>query len=119
MVNLSLSENPSNVFWVFYDSTSRLGSFAFEVLFALSCEGKQPGRLLFMHHNTEAPPLVCLAGDQGDFDMYCPITFLPRSHCSSSSSIMMLHRRYEVQLFIVLSFVGVRSIYQKSFLWAV
>lgn len=99
--------------------TKHLGSFALEVLFALSCWGQQPCPILFMHHNTEALPLVYLAGDQGDFDVYYPITFLPRSHCPSSSSVVLLHCRYAMQLFSVLSFVGVRSIYQYSFLLAV
>lgn len=102
MVHLSLSENQTNVFSVFYDFTKHLDLLALEVLFALSCEGKQPCRILFMHHDTEAPPLVYLAGDQGDFDMYYPITFLPRSHCSSSSSIMWLQiRGATFQCFII------------------
>lgn len=74
--------------------TKHLCFFALEVFFALSCKGKQPHcPILFMHHGTEALPLVYLAGDQGDFDVYYPITFLPRSHCSSSSSIVLLHCR--------------------------
>lgn len=90
----SLSENQTNVVSVFMSFTKHLCLFALEVLFALSCEGKQPRRISFMHHDTEALPLVYLAGDQGDFDVYYPITFLPRSHCSSSSSVVLLHCRW-------------------------
>lgn len=79
--------------------TKHLGLFALEVLFALSCEGKRSRRILLMHHNTEALPLVYLAGDQGDFDGYYPITFLPRSHCSSSSSLVPLHCRCNFSMY--------------------
>lgn len=78
----------------FMISTKHLCLFAFEVLFALSCLGKQPGPILLMHRNTEALPLVYLVGDQGDFYVYYPITFLPYSHCSNSSSVVLLHCRY-------------------------
>lgn len=96
MKNLSLSENQISAFSVLsiFFFTKHLCLFALEVLFALSCWGKQPGCILFMHHNAEALLLVYLDGDQGDFDVYYPITFLPCSHCSSSSSIVLLHCRY-------------------------
>ena len=43
-------------------------------------------------------------GDQGDFDVCYPITFLLSSpHSLSSSSIVLLHCRYAMQLFSVLS----------------
>lgn len=86
--------------------------FALEVFFALSCQGKQPCR---MHHNTEALPLVYPAGDQGDFDVCHPITFLPRSRPSSSSSVVLLHCRCVMQLFTVCVIYG-SEIYLSTFL---
>lgn len=52
-----------------------------------------------------------IVGDQGDFEVCCPITFLPHSHILSLCwcTVDNIQR-------IVLSFVGVRSIYQCSFL---
>lgn len=37
--------------------TKHLCLFALEVLFALSCWGKQPCPVVFMHHNTESPAI--------------------------------------------------------------
>lgn len=52
-----------------------------------------------------------IVGDQGDFEVCCPITFLPHSHILSLCwcTVDNIQR-------IVLSFLGVRSIYQCSFL---
>lgn len=68
MKNISLSKKMKPMWFQCF--TKHLCLFAFEVLFALSCLGKRPRQILFMHRNTEALPLVHLTRDQGDFDVY-------------------------------------------------
>lgn len=100
-------------FQCFYQ-TSRLVCFRGFVCFKLLGKAA-PSYLVYASHNTEALPLVYLAGDQGDFDVYHPITFLPRSHCSSSSSIVLLHCRYAMQLLQCIIICG-SEIYLSIFL---
>lgn len=85
----------------FYEMTKRLLCRGF--LFAFSF-------LSYLVYASQywSPAIV---GDQGDFEVCCPITFLPHSHILSLCwcTVDNIQR-------VVLSFVGVRSIYQCSFL---
>lgn len=85
---LSLSPNSTIVVWGFSEFSQTPLFVCFRGFICFKLQGrKQPGCILFMHHNDEALPLVYIAGVQGDFDVYQPVTFLPGSH----HSVVLLH----------------------------
>lgn len=100
-------------FRCFLSFTKHLCLFALEVLFALSCERKSSpvvSRLCI----TTLKPCHWFISPEIKVTLMCAI----QSHSFLTPAVQAARQLYccTVQLFNVLSFVGVRSIYQYSFL---